>query len=103
MSLLAQAKIAQDTNLIQRIAACAAVCGVPDSPPTGWALREIWVLAATEGWAQAYADCTSPTPGACPDSITDQMILAAVQARIAQIEAERPPTPEYPEDSHPAE
>ena len=72
MTLEVRARIAGDINLIRRIAACAAACGIPEYP-TAWADRRVWVLAAEPGWTDAYEG----------DGVTDRMIESAVQALVA--------------------
>lgn len=97
MSYLAQAKAIEDYYLISRIKACAASQGVTNAHV--WTMNHIWQLAAQPGWGDAYArvldgeDTTDPaawagSAGADPDVITDAMILAGVQAILANETAE---------------
>lgn len=97
MTLLAQSKMTKDQHLIDRIAACAARSGVRDARP--WAARNIWLMSAQPGWAEAYAAATKDDDpvdpaawfgraGADPTVITDEQIAVGV---AAVREAESPP------------
>lgn len=74
--------MALDNDLTQREAACAAQ--EIDTPnPTTWALDNGLKLAASPGWAEAWASALAagtPDPGRDPAVITDGEILSAVQA-----------------------
>lgn len=97
MSLLAQAKITEDNYIVIRAKACAAREGIPD--PHVWVMTHIWELAASDGWAEAYASVldgeviTDPAAwagaaGADPNVISDIMIIDAVQrVRTAELAA----------------
>ncbi|MBC9953228.1 hypothetical protein ICM05_01015 [Leucobacter sp. cx-42] len=89
MSYLAQAKLNEDSYIIDRLKACAAQERIPSVHE--WVMANLWELTAQPGWAEAYAQAlagekiTDPAAwagaiGADPDIITDAMILAAVKA-----------------------
>lgn len=73
--------MAEDIDLINRIAACAATLGV--AQPVGWAAHRSWRFAASEGWAAAYAGSAVERPGLDEEAVTDEMILDAVAAVLA--------------------
>lgn len=86
MSYYTQSQLAQDHKLRQRIAACAAKEGVSSPHPTAWADDAAWALAAQPGWDDAYAyalNSGNADPTVDGAVISDGMILAAVQARLA--------------------
>lgn len=97
MSFLAQAKMADDNYLIERIAACAALQGVAE--PRTWAVNRMWRLCAIPGWATAYAQRFNaaelladpagyaPNIGADESVVTDSMIAAAVKAMLNEEQA----------------
>ena len=89
MSYSAVAKMAEDVDLINRVAACAAVEGV--AKPVGWVSPLSWEFAAQPGWAVGYQAAQSvdaERPGLVDaGGITDAMILAAVQKLLAEQEA----------------
>ncbi len=90
MSYLSIANMAQNPRLIERITACIAQ-ERPAESPSSWASANIWQLAASPGWADAWEYAINggeQTPGTNPGVITDGMILAAVQGRIADLEAQ---------------
>lgn len=75
---------ANDGDLQQRIAACAAGEGIAD--PVAWATTRCWKFATQPGWADAYQSAVYSfidRPGLRPGAISDQMILTAVQAVVA--------------------
>jgi hypothetical protein len=81
--------IASSQSLTGRIAASAAEQGIAD--PMGWANEHRWATAAEPGWAAAWDFAVdnqtlddNPDTGARPGVISDAMILAAVQAIIAE-------------------
>lgn len=79
-SYIAVAKIVHDTNLRERLIACAATEHKPN--PMQWVIDRIWELAATPGWGDAweYALLTNIVdPGLREDVISDGAILAAIQ------------------------
>jgi hypothetical protein len=83
MSYNTQAALAVDTDLRNRVAACAATQGVPS--PVQWADAHLWSLSGAPGWDDAYAYALGtnvPRPGQHEGVITDGMILAAVQPLI---------------------
>ena len=84
MTYSIHAAAATSPGLRQRVTACAAQEGAPD--PTRWTAAAVWSLITSE-WidAWAYADATHPGEdhGANDAVITDGMILAAVQPRLA--------------------
>lgn len=83
-------EMASNQSLLARIVAAAAEEGQEN--PLGWGQANIWKLAASPGWDDAwdYAKATAtddhnPDTGLRPGVISDQMILSAVQAlRTAQ-------------------
>lgn len=95
MSYLIQAEVAEDGSLWRRATACAASEGV--NSPGEWASEHRWALSAQPGWVAAFASAAAaraawtpeseterpPEPGANEAAITDGMILAAVQALVA--------------------
>ena len=88
MSYLTHAHIAYSPGIRGRVTACAAREGADD--PQRWANAVIWQLvgddwiAAWESYQAAHPQHDEDDIGEHPDVITDQMILSAVQARIAQ-------------------
>lgn len=85
MSFFDQATLSTDGDFRQRIAACAATQDIGDTQPTAWADANQWWLAAAPGFAAAYASALAggvERPGRDPAVITDEQILAAVQARV---------------------
>lgn len=84
MSYSSQAKLAQDPDLLERIAACTATQGIRQ--PVGWAYDRQWQLSAQPGWSEAYEYALTisvDSPGKQENVISDTMILSAVQAIIA--------------------
>lgn len=87
MSYNTQARMAIDSDLRLRIAACAATQG--ELLPVEWADANQWSLSAAPGWDAAYSYSLQLNE-AIPDYrsgkdesvITDAMILAEVQPRI---------------------
>jgi hypothetical protein len=85
MSYASQADLSNDRDFLERVAACAAV-EVPVQngvPPLAWAERNVWLVAASPGFAAAYESAQValvPRPGRDPAVISDSMILAAVQS-----------------------
>lgn len=78
------ALMAGDNQLTQREAAAAAQ--EQDGDPMTWALANGMKLAASPGWADAWASALASgntEPGKDPGVITDGMILSAVQALAA--------------------
>lgn len=84
MSYLDIWNIAQDPYLRSRITACAAQEGVVT--PDAWAYSNSLQIAASPGWSEAWASALAaehPNPGIDGAVISDGMILAAVQGRLA--------------------
>ena len=85
MTYAIHADIVASTSLRQRITACAAQEGATDPPR--WVNAVIWTLPQSD-WIAAWASMEAADPGgdhgANEAGVTDGMILAAVQARIAQ-------------------
>lgn len=101
MSYLARAKMIEDTQLLQRMAACAALEGVVK--PEQWVFDNRWELCIGEGWDVPYMIAwnlyenwdgeTQPAPlhpGMDETVITDSMILAAVRLLTTSSEPELP-------------
>lgn len=76
MSYAARARIAEDIDVINRIAACAATRGV--ASPVGWVSPRSWYFAALDGWDTAYLSATGDRPGLDESGITDEMIRIGV-------------------------
>ena len=101
MAYIDVADMAANGHLRERIAACAVTEGVRDIHPRAWADAHQWWLAASPGWSAAweYARASdNPDPGRDGGVISDGMILAAVQARIAETAAPDPVTEPDPVD-----
>lgn len=80
MSYLTQSMLAEDSALLQRVTACAAMEGITN--PAHWAQIHVWQYSALAGWDAAYASAItagSDDPGAAEDVITDAQILSGVQ------------------------
>jgi hypothetical protein len=83
----------QDTQFVNRIAACYAIetpLGEGENPEA-WSTWHSWDIAAAPGFGDAYGFAVAngnPEPGKDPSVITDEQLLSAVQAVIA---AETPP------------
>lgn len=82
-------EMASSQSLLSRIVAAAAGEGVEQ--PLMWAQANVWQLASSPGWADAwdYArdtanDDVNPDTGKRPGVIGDAMILSAVQALAAE-------------------
>lgn len=78
--------MATDSDLRQRIAACAAKEGLTEPHPTQWADKHQWQLAATPGWEEAwqYAREVGEVErlGLSDVVVNDTMILSAVQPLV---------------------
>lgn len=88
------------TSLQARLTAAAAEEHKP-RPYDGWVGQFIWDLAATPGWAPAWASAVAggnPDPGNDEGVITDGMILSAVQPMGEFV----PPPVVTPTDEEPA-
>lgn len=82
-----QSLLSQDSDFLYRVASCAAVEVdlTPPEQPTQWASENIWFIAASPGFADAYAYALATgveNPGRDQAVIADTEILAAVQAMI---------------------
>lgn len=89
MGYLSVAQMADDSDLLSRVTACAAVEG--EAQPALWTQRHKWAIAAQPGWGDAwqYAIDTGVVDiGKSSTVITDAAILSAVQA----INSIRPPS-----------
>lgn len=85
MSYQAIMSMAQSGALRERVMACAAEQGEADPP--GWSTTNMWKIAASPGWADKWSYAVdaltvnqNPELGARTDVISDEDILAAVQA-----------------------
>lgn len=83
--------LAQDYDFQLRTAACIAVEtqaeAVPPNAP-GWAADHAWQMAAAPGFGAAYASALASgvvRPGWDPSVISDNQILAAIQAIVAGV------------------
>ncbi|MET0785603.1 MAG: hypothetical protein ABWY25_02730 [Paenisporosarcina sp.] len=85
-----QALLSQDNDFIFRVAACAAVeIELVDKQPIQWTNENIWFIAAAPGFADQYASALAANiirPGNDQSVISDNEILAAVQARETQLQ-----------------
>lgn len=81
------ATIAKDHSMIERVSACAAQQGVETgSFPQGWANENAYIWASSPTWAEKWDYAVANNildPGSDPAVITDQDILAQVQAMTA--------------------
>jgi len=84
MSYFDQALLSRDPDFAQRLAACAAVeVELGEQHPLDWAVANQWTVAASPGFADAYASAVAAgveRPGMDPSVISDAQILSAVQA-----------------------
>lgn len=94
MNYLAQSQMIEDNFLINRVAAAAAHFGVKDA--RSWAVLNMWLISASEGWATKYGEASNlgedpaawaPVTGLDPKIITDEMITEAVKRVIDQAKA----------------
>jgi hypothetical protein len=77
-----QADLSQDADFQRRLAACGSVEIDLTQHPMSWASDHQWDVAASPGFADAYASAVAggvPHPGADPSVISDAQILSAVQ------------------------
>lgn len=83
MAYFDQAQLSRDGDFNQRLAACAQVeVDLADQPALEWADTHQWEVAASPGFADAYASAVASgnvRPGMDPAVISDAMILSAVQ------------------------
>lgn len=85
MGYYEQSLLSQDADFYNRVAACAAT-EVDTDNPTSWASNNLWDVAAAPGFADAYSSAIAgnvENPGRDPSVISDDQILAAVQAVAA--------------------
>lgn len=93
MSYYDLATLAQDGDFYLRIAAAVELELDVDDASTTWAAHHQWAVAASPGFADAYASAVAgdvPTPGRDPSVISDEQILSAVVA-VAADDVEPPP------------
>ena len=84
MSYHGQALLAQDLEFRHRVTACVGT-QFTNMPPQSWTDQHIWQVAAAPGFGDAYTyalETNVENPGADPAVISDEQILAAVQAVI---------------------
>lgn len=82
MSYATIAAITQSGAMNQRLTAAAAQEGKNTASPGSWVSKNIWTLAASPGWSEAWESAEAggvTDPGANEAVITDGMILASVQ------------------------
>jgi hypothetical protein len=83
MAYFDQATLSRDGDFMLRLAACAAVeITLGDAQPLDWAAEHQWQVAASPGFADAYASAVAngvERPGQDPSVISDAQILSAVQ------------------------
>ena len=93
MSYNSIALMADDNDLRLRIKACVSKEG--DRDGQAWVTQNMWLLAATPGWDDAWDSALQVgigRPGYMPNVISDNMILAAVQAlKLSQQPPVSPP------------
>lgn len=83
-SYLTISVIASDSNMTNRITACAAQQGITNSPQM-WAVQNAYGWASAPGWAEKWDYAVAGSveePGADPAVITDGDILAQVQSML---------------------
>lgn len=94
MSLYDQSLLAFDPDFALRTSACVSNENRAVDPGA-WTSDNRWHMAAAPGFAEAYASALAanvPNPGRDTSVISDDMILAAVQAELAAF----PPTERNP-------
>lgn len=78
-----QALLSNDSDFLQRIAACAAIeIDLGETHPVTWGANHQWQIAASPGFGDKYASALAagvPRPGNDPAVISDGDILSAVQ------------------------
>ncbi len=99
MSYRTLAEMQRDSDLIERITACAATLEHPT--PESFARPIMWGFVTSPGWAEKYAASNNPKRGADENAVTDAMILAEVEKVIADENA--PPETEPDTPTSPAE
>ena len=83
-SYLSISAIANDPNMAERVRACYAQ-QTDDTDPVKWAWDNRYDWASAPGWGAAWDSALAsdnPSPGSDPAVITDEMILAQVQAML---------------------
>lgn len=81
MGYYEQSLLSQDADFAARCTACAASEGADD--PAAWQWEHRYDIAAAPGFADAYSSAIAggvEFPGRDPAVISDEQILAAVQA-----------------------
>lgn len=81
-------RLRQDTEFLDRVAACYSVetpLGEASEDPIVWATQHAWDVASAPGFGDAYGYAIAAGnehPGSDPSVIDDAQILAAVQVLI---------------------
>ena len=86
MSYATQSLLARDADFVNRCNAAAAKEAIPGGEAPGWVALNIWAIAASPGFDEAYASALVAgigLPGWDESVITDGMILSSVQALLA--------------------
>lgn len=86
-----QAKLAEDRDLISRVAACIA--GFDEEAPWSRAEQIMWKLAVRPGWCCQVSDGDGTSA-----EITDSMILEAVESLLYGVDGPAKDAPEDPVD-----
>lgn len=84
MSYSTLSQLANDADFLDRVTACAATQGIRQADK--WAEDSRWAMAAQPGFDESYAYAVAfenPSPGMDLSVITDEQILAAVQALLS--------------------
>jgi hypothetical protein len=80
------ALLTADVDFTSRVTACyASEPSAGSTFPSQWVQEHIWSIAASPGFGDAYAYALAtnlPNPGRDPAVISDNQILAAVQAHM---------------------
>lgn len=82
------ALLSQDFDFYQRVNACVAT--ESQAEPTLWTQQNIWLMAASPGFGEAYASALASAvdrPGNDPAVISDDQILSAVQGLLTSVSA----------------
>jgi hypothetical protein len=77
------ALLASDVDFYQRVSACVA--DETNESPTTWVQQNIWPVAASPGFGDAYASALAggvQRPGNDQSVISDPQILSAVQSLL---------------------
>lgn len=87
MGYYEQSLLSQDQDFLDRVSASAAIEKPdPEMHPVDWANAHIWAIAAAPGFAESYTYAIAtevPNPGRDRTVISDEQILAAIQAEAA--------------------